>query len=169
MVQIRRKGLRDLGGALRPEDAHRIGLGAETLKLRITQTNANAVALAHWLQAQPQVANVYYPGLASHPQHRRATELFGGRYGALISFDLTDEDDTFKVLDALRIVALSTHLSDNRTLAIPVANTIFFELGEPGRVEMGISPGLVRLSVGIEDIQDLTADFAQALGRSGAR
>jgi O-acetylhomoserine (thiol)-lyase len=169
MVQIRRKGLRDLGGALRPEDAHRIGLGAETLKLRITQTNANAVALAHWLQAQPQVANVYYPGLASHPQHRRATELFGGRYGALISFDLTDVDDTFKVLDALRIVALSTHLSDNRTLAIPVANTIFFELGEPGRVEMGISPGLVRLSVGIEDIQDLTADFAQALGRSGAR
>jgi O-acetylhomoserine (thiol)-lyase len=169
VVQIRRKGLRDFGGALRPEDAHRIGLGAETLKLRITQTNANAFALAHWLQAQPQVANVYYPGLASHPQHRRASELFGGRYGALISFDLADADDTFKVLDALRIVTLSTHLSDNRTLAIPVASTIFFELGEPGRAAMGISPGLVRLSVGIEDIQDLIADFAQAMGRSIAR
>ena len=163
MVQIRRKGLRDLGGALRPEDAHRIGLGAETLRLRITQTNANALALAQWLEAQPQVANVYYPGLASHPQHRRATELFGGRYGALLSFDLTDADDTFRVLDALRIVVLSTHLADNRTLAIPVATTIFFELGEPGRAKMGISPGLVRLSVGIEDIQDLIADFAQAL------
>ncbi len=167
-VQIRRKGLRDLGAALRPEDAHRIGLGAETLRLRITQTNANAVALAHWLQAQPQVANVYYPGLASHPQHRRATELFGGRYGALLSFNLTDADDTLRVLDALRIVVLSTHLADNRTLAIPVASTIFFELGEPGLAEMGISPGLVRLSVGIEDVRDLTADFAQALGRSGA-
>ena len=168
MTQIRRKGLRDLGGALRAEDAHRISVGAETLRLRIMQTNANAVALAQWLQAQPQVANVYYPGLASHPQHRRATELFGGRYGALISFDLTDAHDAFKVLDALRIVVLSTHLADNRTLAIPVATTIFFELGEQGRAEMGISPGLVRLSVGIEDIQDLIADFAQALGGSGA-
>jgi O-acetylhomoserine (thiol)-lyase len=95
--------------------------------------------------------------------------LFGGRYGALISFDLTEADDTFRVLDALRIVALSTHLSDNRTLAIPVATTIFLELGEPGRAEMGISPGLVRLSVGIEDVRDLIADFAQALGRSGRR
>ncbi len=167
MVQIRRKGLRDLGGALRPEDAHRIALGAETLKLRITQTNANALDLAHWLNSQPQVANVYYPGLADHAQHRRATELFGGRYGPLISFDLTNADDTFKVLDALRIVVLSTHLSDNRTLAIPVANTIFSEMGEPARAEMGISPGLVRLSVGIEDIRDLIADFAQAFARSG--
>ena len=167
-VQIRRKGLRDLGGALRPEDAHRIGLGAETLRLRITQTNANALALAQWLEAQSQVANVYYPGLASHPQHQRATELFGGRYGALLSFDLTDAEDTSSVLDALRIVVLSTHLADNRTLAIPVASTIFFELGEPGRAKMGISPGLVRLSVGIEDIQDVIADFAQALGQSGA-
>ena len=168
MVQIRRKGLRDLGGALRPEDAHRISLGAETLRLRITETNVNASALAHWLQAQPRVANVYYPGLASHPQHRRATDLFGGRYGALISFELTDADDTFRVLDALKTVVLSTHLADNRTLAIPVATTIFFELGEPGRAEMGISPGLVRLSVGIEDIRDLIADFAQALGLRSA-
>jgi O-acetylhomoserine (thiol)-lyase len=167
MVQIRRKGLRDLGGTMRPEDAHRISLGAETLKLRIAQTNANALDIANWLQSQPQVANVYYPGLASHPQHVRATEMFGGRYGALISFELKDSNATFKVLDALRVVTLSTHLSDNRTLAIPVATTIFFEVGERGRREMGISPGLVRLSVGIEDIQDLIADFAQALGRSG--
>ena len=168
-VQIRRKGLRDLGGTLRAEDAHRIGLGAETLRLRITQTNANALALAQWLEAQPQVANIYYPGLASHPQHQRATELFGGRYGALLSFDLTDADDTYRILDALKIVVLSTHLADNRTLAIPVASTIFFELGESGRAKMGISPGLVRLSVGIEDIQDLIADFSQALDQSGAR
>ena len=165
IVQIRRKGLRDLGGTLRPEDAHRISVGAETLRLRITQTNANALALARWLDAQPQVANVYYPGLASHPQHRQATDLFGGRYGALISFDLTVETHTSKVLDALRTVTLSTHLSDNRTLAIPVATTIFFEMGETGRADMGISPGLVRLSVGIEDIHDLITDFALALQR----
>lgn len=163
MVQIRRKGLRDLGGTLRAEDAHRIALGMETLRLRITQTNANAAALAQWLERQPQVANVYYPGLPSHPQHDRATALFGGRYGALISFELKDGETTFRMLDALRIVALSTHLSDNRTLAIPVAGTIFHEQGDAGRAAMGISPFLVRLSVGIEASGDLIADFGQAL------
>lgn len=168
MVQIKRKGLRDLGGALRPEDAHRIALGAETLALRIERTNANALALARWLDAHPAVANVYYPGLEDHPQHRRATELFGGRYGALISFDLTPSFDTFAMLDALNTVVLSTHLSDNRTLAIPVAQTIFSEMGAEGRAGMGISESLVRLSIGIEDIDDIIADFAQALDRSGA-
>ncbi len=163
MVQIRRKGLRDLGGALRPEDAHRIAIGAETLKLRVTQTNANALALAQWLEAHPKVAHAYYPGLASHAQHQRARDLFGGRFGALISFELKPGHDTFKALDALQLVILATHLSDNRTLAIPVANTIFSEMGEAGRATMGISPGLVRLSVGIEDIEDLIADFDQAL------
>lgn len=169
VMQIRKKGLRDLGGALRPEDAHRIALGAETLRLRVAQTNANALELARWLSAQPAVANVHYPGLADHAQHRRATELFGGRYGALMSFDLTHADDTFRVLDALRIVVLSTHLSDNRTLAIPVANTIFSEAGEAARAEMGIGPGLVRLSVGIEDIRDLIGDFARAFAGLGER
>lgn len=156
MVQIRRKGLRDLGGA------------AETLRLRIAQTNANASALAHWLEARPQVATVYYPGLASHPQHRRATELFVGRYGALIGLELADTHDTFGFLDALRVVTLSTHLSDNRTLAIPVATTIFSEMGESGRAAMGMSPGLVRVSVGIEDVRDLIADFERAFQRLGA-
>lgn len=169
MVQIRRKGLRDLGGTLRAEDAHRIGVGAETLPLRIARTNASALTLARWLEGRPEVANVYYPGLASHPQHGRATRLFGGRHGGLIAFELSDAGDTFRFLDALRVVALSTHLSDNRTLAIPVATTIFAEAGEAQRAEMGISPGLVRLSVGIEDIGDLIADFAQALGSAGTR
>lgn len=163
VVQIRRKGLRDLGGAMRPEDAHRISLGAETLGLRIARTNANALELAKWLADQSSVANVYYPGLTSHPQHERAGALFGGRFGALMSFDLKAHDATFRVLDALRVVILSTHLSDNRTLAIPVAQTIFSEIGEDARAEMGISPGLVRLSVGIEHIDDLVGDFERAL------
>jgi O-acetylhomoserine (thiol)-lyase len=109
------------------------------------------------------VASVYYPGLASHAEHGRATALFGGRYGAMISFELADAEATFRFLDALKIVTLSTHLSDNRTLAIPVARTIFFELGEAGRAAMGVGPGLIRLSIGIEDLQDLIADFDQAL------
>jgi O-acetylhomoserine (thiol)-lyase len=108
---------------------------------------------------------VHYPGLPSHAQHARAAELFGGRYGSLIGFELRPDIDTFAFLDALRLVILSSHLSDNRTLAIPVAHTIFYEMGAERRASMGIAEGLIRLSVGIEDYADLRDDLAQALGR----
>lgn len=165
LQQIRKKGLRDIGATLRAEDAHRIAVGAETLALRIERSNDNALALARWLESQPQVARVHYPGLPSHAQHARATELFGGRYGSLIGFELRPDIDTFAFLDALRLVILSSHLSDNRTLAIPVAHTIFYEMGAERRASMGIAEGLIRLSVGIEDCADLRDDLAQALGQ----
>ncbi|MFN5512785.1 MAG: cystathionine gamma-synthase family protein [Burkholderiales bacterium] len=163
LQQIRKKGLRDLGATLRAEDAHRIAAGAETLSLRIERTCANALALAQWLEQQPQIDRVHYPGLASHPQHARATQLFGKRYGSLLSFELRAEIDCFAFLDALKLVILSSHLSDNRTLAIPVAHTIFYEMGAQRRAEMGIAEGLIRLSVGIEDLADLQEDLGQAL------
>lgn len=169
MQQIRKKGLRDLGATLRAEDAHRIAVGAETLALRIDRSGSNALALARWLEAQPQVARVHYPGLDSHAQHARASRLFGGRYGSLIGFELRPDIDTFAFLDALKLVILSSHLSDNRSLAIPVAQTIFHEMGPERRASMGIAEGLIRLSVGIEDLDDLRADFAQALGRFPAQ
>ncbi|MFZ9407260.1 MAG: cystathionine gamma-synthase family protein [Burkholderiaceae bacterium] len=163
LQQIRKKGLRDLGATLRAEDAHRIAVGAETLSLRIERTCSNALALAHWLEQQPQIDRVHYPGLPSHPQHDRARALFGGRYGSLLSFELRAEIDCFAFLDALKLVILSSHLSDNRTLAIPVAHTIFYEMGAERRAQMGIAEGLIRLSVGIEDLEDLRADLGQAL------
>lgn len=163
LQQIRKKGLRDMGATLRAEDAHRIAAGAETLGLRIAATNANALGLARWLQSQPQVGRVFYPGLESHPQHARAKGLFGDRYGALMSFELRPGHDVLAMLDRLRVVILSSHLSDNRTLAIPVAQTIFWEMGAERRAEMGIGDGMVRLSVGIEPLADLQADFARAL------
>lgn len=164
LQQIRKKGLRDLGATLRAEDAHRLAAGAETLALRIERTCANALALAQWLEQQPQIDRVHYPGLSSHPQHERARTLFGGRYGSLLSFELRPEIDCFAFLDALKLVILSSHLSDNRTLAIPVAHTIFYEMGAERRAQMGIAEGLIRLSVGIEDLEDLRADLGQALG-----
>lgn len=163
LQQVRKKGLRDMGATLRAEDAHRIATGSETLALRIAQTNANALAVARWLAAQPQVRQVNYPGLESHAQHARARALFGGRYGALLSFELQPGLDVLAVLDRLRVVILSSHLSDNRTLAIPVAQTIFWEMGPERRAEMGIGDGMVRLSVGLEPAEDLIADLAQAL------
>lgn len=163
LQQIRKKGLRDMGATLRAEDAHRIAAGAETLALRIDRTCANALGLARWLEQQPEVDRVHYPGLDSHAQHARASALFGGRYGSLLSFELRADIDCFAFLDALKLVILSSHLSDNRTLAIPVAHTIFYEMGPQRRAEMGIAEGLIRLSVGIEDLQDLREDLAQAL------
>jgi len=163
LTQIRKKGLRDIGATLRAEDAHRIAAGAETLALRMERACGNALQLARWLQSQPKVQAVHYPGLASHAQHERAAALFGGRFGALLSFELRDGVDPLAFLDALQLVIVSSHLADNRTLAIPVAPTIFWEMGPERRAEMGIADGLIRLSVGIEDVADLQADLAQAL------
>jgi O-acetylhomoserine (thiol)-lyase len=165
MLQIRKKGLRDQGGTLRAEDAHRIAVGAETLALRVERTCGNALQLARWLQAQPQIERVDYPGLPSHAQHERATALFNSAFGGLLSFELKAGIDCFAFLDALRLVIVSSHLADTRTLAIPVAHTIFWEMGPERRAAMGIADGLIRLSVGIEDVADLQADFAQALQR----
>ncbi len=162
LQQLRKKGLRDWGGTLAAEQAHHIAVGAETLALRMERVCANALALAQWLAQQPQVRAVHYPGLATHPQHALAKELFAG-YGGLLSFELVDGIDTFDFLNRLKVVVLSSNLGDNRTLAIPVAQTIFYEMGPERRAAMGIAESLIRISVGIEDRDDLVADFTQAL------
>ena len=162
LTQIRKKGLRDWGGTLSAEQAHHLAVGAETLALRMERACANALAVARFLSARPEVRAVYYPGLPSHPQHRLASELFKG-YGALLSFELEPARDCFEFLNRLENVVLSSNLGDNRTLAIPVAHTIFYEMGAERRASMGIADSLIRLSVGIEDPEDLIADFEQAL------
>jgi len=162
ITQIRKKGLRDWGGTLAPEQAHHLAVGAETLALRMDRACANAQVLAEFLAAHPKVRAVYYPGLASHPQHALARELFSD-YGALLSFELDASLDCFDFLNRLRHVVLSSNLGDNRTLAIPVAHTIFYEMGPERRASMGIADSLIRISVGIEDIEDLISDFEQAL------
>jgi len=167
LLQVKKKGLRDMGGTLRAEDAHRIAVGAETLGLRMRRVCDNALALAQWLEQQPQVARVYYPGLASHAQHERAAKLFEGGFGPIMSFELREGIDTLAFLDALQLVIVSSHLADNRTLAIPVAQTIYYEMGAERRAEMGIADGLIRLSVGIEDVADLIDDFSRALAQVG--
>ena len=163
ITQIRKKGLRDWGGTLAAEQAHHLAVGAETLALRMQRQCANALALARFLEARPEVRAVYYPGLDSHPQHRLAGELFSD-YGALLSFELDPARDCFDFLNRLRCVVLSSNLGDNRTLAIPVAHTIFHEMGPERRTSMGIADSLIRISIGIEDCDDLIADFAEALG-----
>ena len=162
MTQIRAKGLRDFGASLSPEAAHQIAVGAETIALRLDRECANALALAMMLENDPRVAVVHYPGLPSHPQHAIASELFRA-YGALFSFELKPEIDCFDYLNRLKLAISATHLGDTRTLVIPVAHTIFFEMGAERRAAMGIVDSLIRVSVGIEDTQDLMDDFQHAL------
>ncbi len=160
--QLRKKGLRDWGVTLAATDAHHIAVGAETLALRMERTCANALALAGMLASHPGVREVHYPGLSTHPQHALAQSLFCG-FGGLFAFELGPGIDCFDFLNRLDLVVSSSNLGDNRTLAIPVAHTIFWEMGPQRRAEMGIADALIRVSVGIEDRDDLLADFAQAL------
>src|SRR5690606_28578247 len=120
------------------------------------------LALAKYLDEHPLINHVYYPGLPTHPQHKIASDFFHG-FGGLMSFELDEKMDCLAFLNRLQVVIKSSNLGDTRTLAIPVAKTIFHELGAARRKEMGIADSLIRLSVGIEDIEDLLADFAQAL------
>jgi O-acetylhomoserine (thiol)-lyase len=166
MAQVRAKALRDFGASLSPDAAHQIAIGAETLALRMDRECANALALAKLLAADPRVAVVHYPGLSSHPQHALASNLFRA-YGALLSFELKPEIDCFDYLNHLKLAINATHLGDTRTLVIPVAHTIFFEMGPERREEMGIADSLIRVSVGIEDTQDLLSDFSTALQAVG--
>ena len=162
MAQVRAKGLRDFGASLGPEAAHHIAVGAETLALRMERTSSNALALARMLEADQRVAAVYYPGLPSHPQHGISTELFKA-YGSLLSFELKDGIDCFDYLNKLQVAVPASNLGDTRTLVIPVAHTIFFEMGAERRASMGIADSLIRVSVGIEDEADLLDDFRSAL------
>ncbi|SDP60541.1 cystathionine gamma-synthase [Ralstonia sp. 25mfcol4.1] len=162
LLQIRKKGLRDMGAALSSEQAHAIAIGAETLALRVKQSSDNALALAQFLERHPAVGRVFYPGLTSHPQYEIAQSLFSGA-SWLLSFELQNADRMIDVVNALELPIKATGLGDTRTLIIPVAPTIFFEAGPETRKAMGISDGMLRLSAGIEDIDDLIADFSQAL------
>jgi O-acetylhomoserine (thiol)-lyase len=162
ITQVKKKGLRDMGATLSADAAHRLAVGAETLSLRLDKISSNAMALAKFLSTHPSVARVSYPGLESHPQHERARKLFGGKYSNLLGVELAEGIDSFDFLNRLQIVILATHVGDTRTLALPAAQTIYYEMGPALRKQMGIADGLIRLSIGIEEQEDLLADFAQA-------
>nr|WP_211162840.1 cystathionine gamma-synthase family protein [Alteromonas ponticola] len=165
LTQIKKKGLRDLGATLAPQSAHAISIGLETLALRIQKSCDNALKLATFLDNHEKIKNVFYPGLSHHPQHFLAREHFPQGYGAILSITLGEGIDLVEFLNALDLVICATHLGDNRTLALPVAATIYAENSADERKLMGIDDNMVRLSVGIEDIDDLVNDFSQALNK----
>lgn len=162
LVQLRKKGLRDGGSALSASAAHTISLGLDTLALRLERACANAQKVAEFLESHPKVSKVYYPGLKSHSEFERAQNWFKAP-AQLMSVELKEGLSPFEFLDKLKYVVSSSNIADVRSLGIPVAHTIFFEMGPERRASMGIADSLVRLSIGIEDSDDLLEDFAQAL------
>ena len=164
-IQIRKKGLRDMGATLAPQSAHLVSVGLETLAMRMQKTSENAMAIAQFLQANENVTLVNYPGLAQHPQHKLASELFNTKcgYGGILSFEVKSDINVRTFLNNFALILVATHLGDTRTLALPVASTIFYENGPTRRAQMGISDTLIRLSVGIEDASDIINDIEQAL------
>lgn len=162
ITQIKKKGLRDFGAAMGPEAAHHISIGSDTLALRMEKSCANAQALASYLDTHPKVKKVYHPSLKAHAQYELAKDLFKFP-GALLSIELEKDLDCFDFLNRLDLVICTSNLGDTRTLGIPVAHSIYYEMGPERRKSMGIDDSLVRLSIGIEDTEDLISDFEQAL------
>ena len=161
--------MRSAGMTLSPFNAWVVLKGMETLGIRMEAQSARALEMARWLEAQPQVARVFYPGLPSHPQHALAMAQQSGKGGAVLSFELkaSDPDEArrraFHVLDAARTVSLCTNLGDVKTLISHPASTSHGRLSEAERQSAGVTQGLVRLAVGLEHVPDLQADLARAL------
>lgn len=151
------------GATLDPMAAYLLIRGMKTLKLRVRQQNENALRIAHWLQAHPAVAAVYYPGLEIHTHHEIAQRQMRG-YGGVLSFMLQGGFEAVKrVLPKLRLARRAANLGAVETIVGPPATTSHVECSAEERQAMGIPEGLIRYSAGIEDVQDLIADLDQAL------
>ena len=157
-----------LGANLGPQEAWLALRGLKTLPLRMRQHCANAQTVAEWLAGHPAITHVNYPGLPDHPQHSLAARLFGGRgFGGMVSFDLSGaaQAQVFSFMEALELVLPATTLGDVYSLALYPTHSSHRYVTPEVRAAVGIGDGLVRLSVGIEDANDIMADLAQALER----
>jgi len=137
--------------------------GLETLKLRMHAHSAAAQELAEWLEQQPEVKRVYYPGLASHPQHELARTQQSG-FGGLLSFELNGgKEEGWRLIDATRMLSITANLGDTKTTITHPATTTHGRLTPEQRAEAGISDGLIRVAVGLEDIEDIKADLLRGM------
>ncbi|NMM90685.1 O-succinylhomoserine sulfhydrylase [Rhodococcus sp. SRB_17] len=161
--------LRSAGMNLSPFNAWVVLKGMETLSIRVKAQSDSALILAQWLKAHPAVARVYYPGLASHPQHALAMRQQSGSGGAVLSFDVrasgaaAGRDRAFHVIDSTRVCSITANLGDTKTTITHPASTSHGRLSEEQRRAAGIGQGLIRVAVGLEHLDDLKADLARGL------
>ncbi len=166
IVRIRARLLRDLGATLAPVNAFTFIQGLETLTLRIKKHSENALEVAKFLESHPKVNWVNYPGLESHQTHDLATKYLDGGYGAILGFGIEGGAEAGKkFVNNLELASLLANIGDAKTLAIHPASTTHSQLTEEEQLSTGVTPDFIRLSIGIEDAEDIIADIEQALDK----
>lgn len=164
ILKCRVEGLRDMGACLAPFNAFLILQGAETLHLRMERHSQNALAVAEFLSKHPQVESVNYAGLASSPYHSRVQKYMPNGAGALVTFNIRGGFEAGKkFINSTKLFSLLANIGDAKSLVIHPASTTHSQLSQEEQASTGVTPGLIRLSVGIEDIRDIIADIEQAL------
>ncbi|MEL6673478.1 MAG: O-acetylhomoserine aminocarboxypropyltransferase/cysteine synthase [Bacteroidota bacterium] len=162
-IRARVEGLRDFGAALSPFNAFLLLQGLETLSLRVDRTASNALALAQWFEAHAQVKSVKYAGLPSHPSHETAKKYLQNGFGGVFSVELEGtRESTVEFVNALKLVSHLANVGDAKTLIIHPASTTHQQLSDAEQLASGVSPTGLRISAGLEHIEDLKADFEQA-------
>jgi O-acetylhomoserine/O-acetylserine sulfhydrylase len=166
IIRARVEGLRDFGPALSPFNSFLFLQGLETLSLRVQRSTDNALDLAQWLEQHPLVEQVNYPGLESSTYHKLAKKYLRNGFGAVLSFTLKgSKQHTAKVVDNLKLVSHLANLGDAKTLIIQPSATTHQQLSNEEQITAGVLPNLLRVSVGIEHIDDIKADFQQAFDK----
>jgi O-acetylhomoserine (thiol)-lyase len=170
IIKLRVQLLRDLGPALSPFNSFLFLQGLETLPLRIQRHSSNALAVAQWLAQDSRVEWVSYPGLESHPEHRNAAKYLNGGFGGVLTFGVKGGHAVARALiDRVKLFSLLANVGDAKSLIIHPASTTHEQLSPEQQRATGVTPELVRLSLGIEDPRDLIADLDQALGEAAPK
>jgi O-acetylhomoserine (thiol)-lyase len=165
-IRARVEGLRDFGPALSPSNAFLLIQGLETLSFRVQRHVDNALAIATWLEGHPQVELVNYPGLASSPYNGLAKKYLRNGFGGVLSFEVKgSKEQASKFIDSLELISHLANVGDAKTLIIQPSATTHQQLSDAEQLEAGVTPGLLRLSVGIEHIEDIKADLQQAFDK----
>ena len=165
-IRARVEGLRDFGSSLSPFNSFLLLQGLETLSLRVQRHIDNALALAQWLEKHPQVEFVEYPGLASSPYHELAKKYLKNGFGGILNFGVRgDKENASKLIDNLKLASHLANVGDAKTLVIHPASTTHEQLSIDEQIAAGVKPNQVRISVGIEHIEDIKADLQQAFDK----
>ncbi len=162
-MMFRKQVYRNIGACLSPHNAYLQSLGLDTLALRTQRSVSSALEMAQWLEKQDQVKQVNFPGLKNSPYYAIALEQFGEKPCSILTFDLESKAACYAFMNKLKVVRRATNLQDNKTLIIHPYSTIFAEYTEDEKREMGLRNTMLRLSLGIEEVEDLVEDFRGAL------
>ncbi|MDP4285071.1 MAG: O-acetylhomoserine aminocarboxypropyltransferase/cysteine synthase [Bacteroidota bacterium] len=163
IIRARVEGLRDFGPAISPFNSFLLLQGLETLSLRMQRHVENSLALAQWLEKSPNVEKVNYPGLKSSPHHANAVKYLKHGFGAVLSFEIKGgKDNATQFVDNLKLISHLANVGDTKSLIIQPSATTHQQLSDEAQLAAGVTPGLLRISVGIEHIDDIKADIEQA-------